>query len=60
MPQIIEDSSQGDPVLQIGGGVTLDISRALGVRVAVAHRRAFLDGGNGGATRIAAGAVVRF
>ena len=41
-------------VLQIGGGVTLRVSQALGIRVAVGHRRFFVDGESGSATRAAA------
>ena len=55
-----EALSQGDPVVQIAGGVTLQISRPFGVRVSVAHRRVFLEDDTGSVTRIAAGAVLSF
>ena len=58
-PEITE-ASDTHSALQIGGGVTLDLSELLGVRVAVARRRFFMDGESSGATRVAVGAALRF
>ena len=58
-PEITE-ASDTHSALQIGGGVTLDLSELLGVRVAVARRRFFMAGESSGATRVAVGAALRF
>jgi outer membrane protein with beta-barrel domain len=54
------EASDTHSALQIGGGVTLGLSELLGVRVAVARRRFFMDGESSGATRVAVGAALRF
>jgi hypothetical protein len=53
-------ASQTEPALQLGGGATLDVTSALGVRVGVGHRRIFLDGEIAGLTRVTVGLAVRF
>ena len=53
-------ASDTHSVLQIGGGVTVGLSQLLGVRVAVAQRRFFVDGEGSSATRVAAGVALRF
>jgi hypothetical protein len=52
--------SQTQPVVQAGGGVTLNLNRSLGVRLTADRRWVFLEGGTGVTTRIGAGAVLRF
>ena len=54
------EASDTHSTLHIGGGVTVSFSEALGVRVAVAHRRFFVDGETGSATRVAVGLALRF
>jgi hypothetical protein len=59
---ITTSTSQTEPVVQAGGGVTLRLSRGAGcgVRVTVDRRWVFLEDETGGTTRISAGAVLRF
>jgi len=54
------EASDTHSVLHVGGGVTVGFSEALGVRVAVAHRRFFVDGETGSATRVAVGLALTF
>jgi hypothetical protein len=60
VPPDTTEASDTHSALQIGIGVTVGLNRLLEARVAVAHRRFFLDDDSDGATRVAVGAAVRF
>jgi len=61
LPQPITTSISGtEPVIHVGGGVTLVVGRGLGFNVSLDHRRVFVADISDGALRLATGIILRF